>query len=111
MSHRPPRCGGICSIIARAIFTNLKPRSSSRHCQVDNALFIPRRFDCVCITRLVQFHSHIVGIEPGLRLIETVVVQGVRAKLVFPGSFMIEDLTVELTRSVDSAIASQPSRS
>lgn len=77
VSHRTPRVCVIGSKIARTIFTHLKAGRFSRNGQIDNTIVIRRRFDCVSVTRLVQFQSHVIRIEAGLRLVEAIIFERV----------------------------------
>jgi hypothetical protein len=74
------------------------------HRHIDNALFISGRFNCVRITRLVQFQRHAVSVEACLWLIEAVILERVGAELMLSRSFMVEDLAVELGGGMETTI-------
>lgn len=73
MSHVAPGVGRIGSVIACAILADLETGAFSCDSQIHNALLVDCRLDCVGITRLVQFQSHILAVEAGLWLVKAIV--------------------------------------
>lgn len=102
MSHCSPWMRMIRSEVCGTILADLETRSQLLDGDIDNTVFVPGRLDCICVALLVHFHSHIFGIKAGLRLVKTIVLQWVRAELMFPRSFVVEDFGIELGCGVDA---------
>jgi len=77
--HRTPRSLRVRAIVACAILSSHEARRCPRELDINHAVLVYRRFDCVVGAIFGELDGDAVGIEGVLFLVEAVVAEGVRS--------------------------------
>lgn len=103
MAHGTPGVLGIGSKVCRSILADDEARRGAGECQVHQAVLIDCRFEGVGVSVFVEGQREVVGSKREHALIEHVVIQGVGMPVMLAVAIEVEDLRVELGRSMDAS--------
>lgn len=77
MPHRSPGMLRICTKIAFAILSYMKPGSRASDIHVDDASFISSGFHCIGSAVFIESNGAAIGIERQLLLVKSMVLQSI----------------------------------
>lgn len=77
--HRTPRSLRVCAIVACAVLSSHEAGCGPRELDIDHAVLVYRRFDCVVRAIFRELDGDAVSIERVLFLVEAIVAEGVRS--------------------------------